>query len=137
MARKILFCDCGITHNLYRHTVILWRLGNIGYNTIKISFISLKLDILCLEIHYNHCMAIWVVSNTTIIKQYFPGHSLVKNVTPLHFFTRNNPQRYTTTVFIPEINPNDIPQQFLPEITPSNIPLHFLPENTPNITPLV
>ena len=69
-------------------------------------------------------MAIWVVSNTTITKQYFPGHILVNNVTPLHFS-------------LPEITPNNIPQFFLPEITPNDIPLHFLPENTPNITPLV
>ena len=33
-----------------------------------------------------HCMAIWVMSNITITKQYFPGHILVNNVTPLHFF---------------------------------------------------
>ena len=36
-----------------------------------------------------HCMAIWVLSSTTITKQFFSGNILNNNVTSIQFFCRN------------------------------------------------
>ena len=94
IALKILQDWIYITITISRIVEGWYEITGIILNTKGVSR-----KILYFETAPNQRMAIWVVSNTTITKQYFPGHILVNNVTPFHFFTRNDFQRYTIKFF--------------------------------------